>query len=158
MQEFLINDFLPVSIMVVLIIALAAWLIRLVIFFTFRAVRWREPNPHENKETMGLPKGAVRTFLALSFTSLTALAILGGEDFVIAVDKKWLMGQLGIVIAFYFGSKAVESYVDSRVKLATIEKSTGIEEAMAVFREERPPRQGRRPVPGNPPVPPAPNP
>ena len=48
-------------------------------------------------------------------------------------------GQLGLVIAFYFGSKSVESYIESRVKLATIEKADGIDEAMSVDRDNRPP-------------------
>ena len=93
MQDFRTNEFLPFSITAILVIAIGAWFIRLVLFFADRWNKRTEPNPHENKETMGLPKGAVRTFLALSFSALTTLAILGGDEFVIDVDKKWLMGN-----------------------------------------------------------------
>ncbi len=152
--DYLIDDFLPVAIMAVLAIAIAAWLIRILIFFMVRLLKWREPNPHESKETMGLPKGAVRTFLALSFTSLTTLAILG-ENVIDDVDKKWLLGELGIIIAFYFGSKAVESYVDSRVKLATIEKAEKFSEAVSVSGPppNLSPSSGKRPVPPAPEIP-----
>ena len=84
---------------------------------------------------------AIRTFLVLSFIAIATLAILGGTQSrgtlsVAQVDKKWILAELGVIITFYFGSKAVEAYVDSRAKSKAIEKATTAEEAMKVYREE----------------------
>ena len=116
-------------------------MIRLGVFFAYRIKDRKSPNPHERKETMGLPKGAMRTFLALTFTAIAALAVLGNGDFVVAMDKKWILGELGVIITFYFGSKAVEAYVDSRTKLAAIEKASDVDEAMSAHKDEDRPSQ-----------------
>ena len=65
MVEFLADTFLPVILMLILIIIGASWMVRLGLFFYFRLKNRDKPNPHEDKETMGLPKGAIRTFFAL---------------------------------------------------------------------------------------------
>jgi hypothetical protein len=137
MHGFLVDTFMPIAIMAALSIALVAWLIRLVIFFVYRWKNRRSANPHEKKETMGLPKGAIRTFLALSFTAIAIMAVLGGDKFVPWADKKWILGELGVIITFYFGSKAVEAYVDSRAKSKAIDKATSAKEAMGVYREDQ---------------------
>ena len=148
LQSFLVDTLLPLAIMAAVLIALSAWLVRLVLFFAYRVRHRRVPNPHQNKETMGLPKGAMRTFLALVFTSMTALVILDGTTFVGAQDKKWLLGELGAIIAFYFGSRAIESYVDSRAKLRAIEKAESFDEARRLYSDENTSKELEAPDPG----------
>ena len=135
MVEFLAETFLPVTLMVILIIIGVAWLIRLGLFFYFRFNQRNEPNPHENKETMGLPKGAIRTFFALSFTALATLVLLDSSGLVSTVDKKWILLELGAIITFYFGSKSLEAYEQSKAKLQTIGKAQTTEEAVKAYRE-----------------------
>ena len=137
--SYMVEQFFPGAIMVIVSVALIAWIVRLGLFFY---IRWRDrdkPNPNEFKETMGLPKGAVRTFLTLTFTAIAVIAVLGGDS-VVAIginDKKWILGELGLIISFYFGSKTLESYVDSRAKLMAMEKATSVEEALKIYRDER---------------------
>ena len=50
--EYMVEQFLPGAIMVVVSIALVAWMVRLGLFFWNHWRRRDEPNPHENKETM----------------------------------------------------------------------------------------------------------
>ena len=132
-QPALTNYVIPVALMGILGIAIGAWAVRLAIFFIVRIKNRHLPNPHENKETMGLPKGAVRTFLALTFTSVAVMIIVGGivdED-----EAKWVLGELGVIITFYFGSKALESYAESRAKIRAVEKATSADEAVGVLKD-----------------------
>ncbi len=149
MQSFLVDTFLPFAVTAAISIALLAWVIRLIVFFWYRWRNREVANPNEKKETMGLPKGAMRTFLALTFTAIAALAVLDGGQ-VAQLDKKWILGQLGVIIAFYFGSKAVEAYADSRVKSRAIDKAYNVDEAMRAYREAEEPAQAppRGPTPG----------
>ena len=136
--EYMLEKFLPGAIMAVISIAVIAWVIRLVVFFIRRfQERNTKENPHENKETMGLPKGAMRTFLALAFTSLAVIAIFGDSSniFVHEDDKKWILVELGAIITFYFGSKTLESYVDSKAKLKAIDKAESAEDASRIYRD-----------------------
>ena len=133
MVEFLAETFLPVTLMVILIIIGVAWLIRLGLFFYFRFNQRNEPNPHENKETMGLPKGAIRTFFALSFTALSTLVLLNSNELVDTADKKWILLELGAIITFYFGSKSLEAYQESKAKLQAIEKAKTPDEAVKAY-------------------------
>jgi len=135
MVEFLAETFLPTTLMVILIIIGVSWLTRLGLFFYFRVKKRNEPNPHENKETMGLPKGAIRTFFALSFTALATLVLLDSNDLVDAVDKKWILLELGAIITFYFGSKSLEAYQESKAKLQAIEKAKTTEEAVKAYQD-----------------------
>ena len=138
-MNYMVEQFLPGAIMVIVSVALIAWMVRLGLFFYHRWRRRTEPNKLESKETMGLPKGAVRTFLVLAFTAVAVIAVLGGES-VAAIsvdDKKWILGVLGMIIAFYFGNKTLESYVDSRAKLKAMEQATSVEEAMKIYRDEQ---------------------
>ena len=137
--NYMVEQFLPGAIMVIVSVALIAWMVRLGLFFYYRWRHKDKPNRLESKETMGLPKGAVRTFLALAFTAVAVIAVLGGEG-VVAIgvdDKKWILGELGLIIAFYFGSKTLESYTDSRVKLKAMEHAASVEEAMKIYRDEQ---------------------
>ena len=134
LQTFLFENFVPGALMAALSIAIVAWVIRICVFFGYRIKdRNKKSNPHENKETLGLPKGAMRTFLAIAFTSLATLALLGG--IVDEGDKKWILGELGLIITFYFGAKTFESFVDSKAKTKAIEKANTAEEALKVLRE-----------------------
>jgi len=136
MQGFLVDSSLPGAIVAVLIVAGLAWLTRLVIYFGFRYRDWRKglPNQYEKKETMGLPKGAMRTFLALSFTAIAMLALLKSPVLVDAVDKKWILLELGAIITFYFGSKSLEAFVDSKAKVKAIERAETTEDAIKVYK------------------------
>ena len=136
MQSFLVETFLPLVIMAVVALAWIAWLIRLCLFFAYRIrdARQNKDNPLEGRETMGLPRGAVRTFLALMFTSVATLTLLAGESFVAAPDKKWVLGELGVIITFYFGSKAFETRADAQAKLKAIEKAGTAEEVGNILR------------------------
>ena len=121
-EETIVDVFLYLLI-AVFSVALAAWVIRIGIFF-FRRVRESDkPNPLEAKETLGLPKGAVRTFLMLSLTAFTIIALLSGEELFGIDDKKWILGEFGIVMSFYFGSKAIESVFESRAKQVAIQSA-----------------------------------
>jgi hypothetical protein len=141
MQNFLVNDFLPFAILAALTIAGVAWIVRLGLYFGFRIRDWKKgrSNPYEKKETMGLPKGAMRTFLALSFTAIAALVLLN-PNLVGSADKKWILGELGVIITFYFGSKAVETYVDSKAKTKAIERAQTTDDAVKIYKivEDRP--------------------
>ncbi|HEY32747.1 MAG TPA: hypothetical protein G4O10_06540 [Dehalococcoidia bacterium] len=136
MGDFLTNTFLPTAIVVVVAIAGLAWIIRLFLYFGFRYRDWKKgiANPLEKKETMGLPKGAMRTFLALSFSAIATMVLLKGADYVVVEDKKWILLELGAIITFYFGSKSLEAFVDSRAKLKAIEKAETTDDAVKVYR------------------------
>ena len=116
MVGFLADKFLPIALMVILIIIGMSWIIRLGLFFYFRILNRKKPSPNEDKETMGLPKGAIRTFFALSFTAVAILVLLDSSELVSAVDKKWILLELGAIITFYFGSKSLEAYQESKEK------------------------------------------
>jgi hypothetical protein len=135
MQAFLVDGFLPFIIVVIIIVAWAAWLTRLGLYFGFRYRDWKKglTNPLEKKETMGLPKGAMRTFLALTFTAIAALALLK-TGLVSLEDKKWILLELGAIVTFYFGSKSLESYVDSRAKMKAIEKAQSTDDAIRIYK------------------------
>ena len=137
--NYMVEQFMPGAIMVIVSVALVAWMVRLGLFFYYRWTQRSKPNKLESKETMGLPKGAVRTFLTLAFTAVALIAVLGGNSVVVidVNDKKWILGELGLIIAFYFGSKTLESYTDSRVKLKAMEHATSVDEAMKIYRDEQ---------------------
>ncbi len=139
-MDFFREDFLPIAITAGITIALVAWAVRLGVFFLYRILQRKDKaNPHEGKETMGLPKGAMRTFLALSFTSIATLAIFSDASLGIIseVDKKWILAELGGIITFYFGSKSVEAFVDSRAKLAAIERATNFDQIRKILADDR---------------------
>ena len=99
----LVDTFLPLA-----IIGLASVGSRLFMFFWSRYQEMRDgkPNPYEQRETLGLPKGAIRSFLALTFSTVAVLTILSGDRFILDADRKLVLGELGVSIAFYFGTKA----------------------------------------------------
>lgn len=93
-----------VGVIIALVIAFVVWVWRIVV--TFDA--WgKKSAPGIERETLGLPKGAVRTFLMLAFTSL-ALYALFAPGVVSPDDKKWVLAELGGIISFYFISKIAE--------------------------------------------------
>jgi hypothetical protein len=135
MQDFLVNNFLPAAIVIVVSVAALSWLVRLVLYFGFRFRDWKKgrSNPYEKTETMGLPKGAMRTFLALTFTAIATLALFK-TGLVEQVDKKWVLLEFGAIITFYFGSKSLEAFVDSQAKVKAIEKAETTDDAVRVFK------------------------
>ena len=137
--NYMVEQFLPGTIMVVVSIALIAWMIRLVLYFYDGYKKRKRGNIQHAKETMGLPKGAIRTFLVLTFTAMAVIAIFGKSGVVVldAADKKWILAELGGIITFYFGSKALESFVDSRAKIKVIERAPP-EEAERIYRDQPP--------------------
>ena len=76
----------------------------------------------------------MRTFLALSFTAIATMVLLKGADYVVVEDKKWILLELGAIITFYFGSKSLEAFVDSRAKLKAIEKAENAKEAVSIYK------------------------
>jgi hypothetical protein len=131
-----INNYLPVAIIVIFTISAISWIIRLVLFFVFRSKEGRKrdggkKNIYEN-EPMGLPKGAIRTFLVFIFSILAILAIFGDLP-VDGEDKKWVLLEFGGILTFYFGSRVFESYIDSRAKIKAIEQAGNATEATEIY-------------------------
>ena len=87
-----------------LVVAFVVWVWRVIV--TFDSWGKRGATGIE-RETLGLPRGAVRTFLMLAFTSL-ALYALFAPGLVSPGDKKWILAELGGIISFYFISKIAE--------------------------------------------------
>jgi hypothetical protein len=89
-----------------------AWLVFGVITLTMLMWVWRVAyfmidDPHDGftEETLGLPKGAVRTFIVISFTAIMFLIFFGNFPDIPADDRKWFLTAYASVLAFYFGSK-----------------------------------------------------
>lgn len=85
-----------------LTVAFGIWIYRVVI----TRAHWQDIKLFSN-ETLGLPKGAVRTFLLLIFVSLT-IYVLFAPGVIPPEDKKWVIATLGAIISFYFTSKIGE--------------------------------------------------
>ena len=56
-------------------------------------------------ETLGLPKGTVRSFIVITFTGIMFLLLFGEFADILAEDRKWFLTAYGSVLAFYFGTK-----------------------------------------------------
>ena len=90
----------------IFVTGVTAWVVRIAKFFC-----WYLLNPNTNPypgETLGLPKGAVRTFLVLAFTAITYLIFADGLGEIGSEDKKWFLTAYGTIILFYFGQKTLE--------------------------------------------------
>jgi hypothetical protein len=64
-----------------------------------------DPRAGFTEETMGLPKGAVRTFVVISFSGIMFLIFFGDFPGIPADDRKWFLTAYSSVLAFYFGSR-----------------------------------------------------
>lgn len=101
-MEHIQNTLLPAFAWLVFgVIALTAlmWVCRVAYFMI--------DDPHEGftEETLGLPKGAVRSFIVISFTAIMFLIFFGNFTEIPADDRKWFLTAYASVLAFYFGSK-----------------------------------------------------
>ena len=75
------------------------WVWRIVGFMLDKDQAW------DAEETLGLPKGAVRTFIVISFTGIMFLIFFGNFPAIPTDDRKWFLTAYASVLAFYFGSK-----------------------------------------------------
>lgn len=85
---------------VIFVFAIAVWGARILKFFI--ANRDEPPYPGE---TLGLPKGSVRSFIVITFSAVMFLIFFGDFDAVPAEDRKWFLTAYSSVLAFYFGAK-----------------------------------------------------
>lgn len=92
-------------------IATGIWVALVIVYFWIMLVKypfkyWEEyQNPYE-KETLGLPKGTIRTILALSVLFLFLMA----HGYCLLVDNivtKSIDQATFLVLAFYFSDKAI---------------------------------------------------
>ena len=97
-----------------IIIPSFAWLVFLIILGAYVALgfrTWRAFRRNEFKlrldDTLGLPKGTIRSFIVITFTAIMFLVFFG--DFagvtIPPEDRKWFLTAYGSVLAFYFGTK-----------------------------------------------------
>jgi len=80
-------------------VAILAWVWRVGTFMTDTSQAWSQ------EETLGLPKGAVRTFIVISFSGIMFLIFFGNFPGIPADDRKWFLTAYSSVLAFYFGTK-----------------------------------------------------
>ena len=95
------------------IIPAFAWLVFAMILGAFAALGYRtwkvltNENLVERAETLGLPKGTIRSFIVITFTAITFIVFFA--DFpglnIPADDRVWFLTAYGSVLAFYFGTK-----------------------------------------------------
>jgi hypothetical protein len=92
------------------------WLVLVIIALTLVVWLWRtvwfmldKNEPWATGETMGLPKGAVRTFIVISFTGIMFLIFFGDFPGIPAADRKWFLTAYSSVLSFYFGIKYFEA-------------------------------------------------
>ena len=61
----------------------------------------------EPAETLGLPKGTIRSFIVITFTAIMFIVFFA--DFpglnIPGDDRKWFLTAYGSILAFYFGAK-----------------------------------------------------
>jgi len=89
-----------------------------------KSERWAE-------RPLGIPTGSVRAMLALVIVIVAVWAATGPEPGFVDKVPEWLLGILGAVIGFYFGSRGIktsnreESAFDRLERLKTL-KDSGI--------------------------------
>lgn len=97
-----------------IIIPSFAWLVFAIILGAFLALIWRTIRAFRDgefklrlNETLGLPKGTIRSFIVITFTAIMFLIFFGDIDGVEIPDedRKWFLTAYASVLAFYFGSK-----------------------------------------------------
>ena len=57
-------------------------------------------------KSLGLPRGSIRAIVALLFIFFIAYAIFSGDDLPDKIPD-WILGIMGTIIGFYFGSALV---------------------------------------------------
>jgi len=87
---------------VLVIIALAAllWLVRTSMVLVTGEYKLKV------NETLGLPKGTIRSFIVITFTAIMFLVFFGDVGNIVPPeDRKWFLAAYASVISFYFGTK-----------------------------------------------------
>ena len=106
-----------------IIIPSFAWLVFAIILGAFLALVWRTYRAFKDddfklrvNETLGLPKGTIRSFIIITFTAIMFLIFFGDIDGVeIPVeDRKWFLTAYASLLAFYFGSKYLPDRTTAR--------------------------------------------
>ena len=85
-----------IILLLVLLLGVSAWFVRV-----------RQGAKDTDTTTLGLRKGAVRSFLVLFYSSLGVVLLVGPLD-VEADIKKWVTAGLATMVAFYFATKILE--------------------------------------------------
>ena len=96
-----------------IIVPAFVWLVFAIVLFTFLALARRtlqvlgDKKLVDTAETLGLPKGTIRSFIVITFTAITFVVFFA--DFpgleIPEADRKWFLTAYGSVLAFYFGTK-----------------------------------------------------
>lgn len=99
-QDIIIPSFAGLIFLIILgaFIALA--------YRTIRAFRKNELRPDE---TLGLPRGTIRSFFVITFTAIMFLVFFGdfGAVEIPLEDRKWFLAAYASILTFYFGSKII---------------------------------------------------
>ena len=81
---------------------------------------------------LGLPTGSVRAILALLFTFIVIYAAIGKA---VSTPPEWLLGIIGAIVGFYFGTKSVFTMKEKDV-LEQIEKLRKLRDANTITDSE----------------------
>lgn len=104
----------------ILIIAAGVWMIFILIYFWVMLAKYplrnwgHDHNPYED-ETLGIPKGTIRTILALSMLFMFIL----GHGYALAfesIDTTSIDQATFMVLAFYFSDRTVRAIIDGKKK------------------------------------------
>lgn len=97
------------------------WLIFGIILVTFvglvaRTIRVFIKKEFRSDETLGLPKGTIRSFIIITFTGIMFIIFFGDIEGaqIPDEDRKWFLTAYASVLSFYFGSKFIPSRSDAR--------------------------------------------
>lgn len=124
------------------------WIVLVISFMIFLMRRYtfgkhwtvENPNPYQD-ETLGIPRGVLRSVLTLSILFVVMLLEVNnlsfdpkdlaiGEKMFIPEDRfEKLMISFQMVIAFYFGSKVMHHVTQAERKVAEKKAQTSVEEA-----------------------------
>ena len=97
-------------VLAVLALAMVMWVWRVGLFMLNENEAWRPG------ETLGLPKGAIRTVIVISFSAIMFLIFFGNFPGIPADDRKWFLTAYASVLSFYFGTKFFEGRAESSRK------------------------------------------
>ena len=104
----------------VIALAIGVWVLRILLFIK------NEDEPWANDETLGLPKGSVRTFIVISFTAIMFLTFFGNFTGIPPEDRKWFLTAYSSVLAFYFGTKYFQPRSESHgLAISSISLTSG---------------------------------
>ena len=89
------------------------WLVFAIILGAFLAWAFRtakvlfDDKRLERAQTLGLPKGTIRSFIVITFTAIMFIVFFADYPGlnIPAEDTKWFLAAYGSIVAFYFGAK-----------------------------------------------------